>query len=219
MALAHQERRLDVVFRIKKTANPAFDAFIVSGEKERTITLDAPRDETALQSRTLRVRLVAYGAGDTHSCLATSLHDSTPFNLRVLSDIDHGRWGVEEMDKTGKAVIESFHARSVRGVRQELDAAFTLVTLARQFSNRCDGDVNGGGEEDLPAMRSNARNGLRLVGREIEALFLAQSALVAQSVARIMAGLSRCLQRDRPGRSDPRQSMQPRSTWQTRHAG
>ncbi len=214
MALAHQERGLDFVFRIKKTANPAFDAFIASGEKERTITLDAPRDETALQSRTLRVRLVAYGAGDTHSCLATSLHDSTPFNVRVLSDIDHGRWGVEEMDKTGKAVTESFHARSVRGVRQELDAAFTLVTLARQFSNRCDDDINGGDrEEDLPAMRSNVRNGLRLVGREIEALFL------AQTVARIMTGLSRCLQRDRPGRSDPRQSMQPRSTWQTRHAG
>ncbi len=101
------------------------------------------------------------------------------------------------MDKTGKAVIESFHARSPRGVRQELYAAFTLVTLVRQFSNRCDDDINGGdGEEDLPAMRSNVRNGLRLVGKEIEALFLVQS--VALSPAR--------------------QSMQPRSTWQTRHA-
>ena len=113
------------------------------------------------------------------------------------------------MYKTGKAVIKAFHAKSERGVRQELYAAFTLITLARQFSNRCDGDL----DDDLPAMRANVRNGLRLVGKEIEAMFLRQSDMVAQSVSRIMAGLSRCIQRERPGRSYRRQSMQPRSKW------
>ena len=71
-----------------------------------------------------------------------------------------------------RAVIEHFHAKSERGVRQELYAAFTLVTLARQFVNRCDSDLNSGDSEDLPAMRTNFKNGLRLVGREIEAIFL-----------------------------------------------
>ena len=123
------------------------------------------------------------------------------------------------MYKSGKSVIEWFHSKSVRGVRQELYAAFVLLTLARRFSNRCDGDLNaGGGENGLPEMRANFRNGLRLVSREIEAPFMRQADTVRQSVARIMAGLSRCIQRERPGRSYPRRSMRPRSKWQNRRA-
>ena len=110
-------------------------------------------------------------------------------------------------------MIQHFHAKSERGVRQELYAAFTLVNLARQFVNRCDSDLNSGDGEDLPAMRANFRNGLRLVGREVEAIFLRQSEMVSQSVRRIMTGLSRCIQRERPGRSYRRESTQPRSKW------
>ena len=218
MALAHQERGLDFVFRLKKAANPVFDDFIASGETERTVTLGAPRDETALRGRSLRVRLVRYTAGDTEFRLATSLHDGRRFDVETLSDMYHGRWAVEEMYKSGKAVIERFHAKSARGVRQELYAAFTLVTLARQFSNRCDDDINGGDGDGQPAMRANFRNGLRLVGKEIEALFLRQADTVRQSVLRIMTGLSRCIQRERPNRSYERQSKQPRNKWQIRQA-
>ena len=111
-------------------------------------------------------------------------------------------------------MIENFHAKSERGVRQELYAAFILVTLARLFANRCDHDINRHpGDDDLPAMRTNFRNGLRLVGREIEAMVLRQSNMVAQSVKRIMTGLSQCIHRERPGRSDNRQSRQPVSKW------
>ena len=218
MALAHQDRGLDFVFRIKKTANPVFDDFIASGETGRTVTLRAPRDETALRGRSLRVRLVKYVAGDTEFRLATSLHDGGRFDVETLSDMYHGRWGVEEVYKSGKAVIERFHAKSPRGVRQELYAAFTLLALARQFSNRCDDDINGGDGDGQPAMRANFRNGLRLVGKEIEALFLRQADTVRQSVVRIMTGLSRCIQRERPNRSYERQSKQPRNKWQIRQA-
>ena len=214
MALAHRERGLDFVFRIQRNANPVFDGFIAAGETDRTVTLDAPRDEAGLRGRNLRVRLVKYTAGDTEFRLAAPLSDPARYPIPALSDIYHGRWGIEELYKTGKDVIGRFHARSERGVRQELYAAFTLVAIARQFANRCDGGLNGGGgEEDLPDMRANFRNGLRLVGKEIEAMFLKQSQMVARSVRRIMAGLSRCVQRDRPGRSYPRRSVQPRSKW------
>ena len=216
MALAHQERGLDFVFRIQGNANPVFDDFIASGETERTVTLGAPRDETALRGRSLRIRLVKYVAGDTEFRLATSLHDGCHFDAPALSAMYHGRWAVEEMYKTGKTVIEWFHAKSERGVRQELYAAFILITLARQFSNRCDGDLDDG--DGLPAMRANFRNGLRLVGKEIEALFMRQADTVRESVARIMTGLSRCIQRERPGRSYPRRSMQPKKKWQFHRA-
>ncbi len=67
-------------------------------------------------------------------------------------------------------------------------------------------------------MRSNFGNGLRLVGRETGALFLRQAGAVRDSVARIMTGLSRRLQRERPGRSYPRRSMRSGSKWQNRQA-
>ena len=159
-----------------------------------------------------RIRLVKYAVGGTEYYLATSLLDSHRYPVPALSNLYHGRWGIEELYKTSKNMIEHFRAKSKRGVRQELYAAFTLVTLARQFVKRCDSDLNGGGE-DLPAMRANFRNGLRLVGRETEAIFLKQSEMVSQSVRRIMTGLSRYIQRERPGRSYPRESKQPRSKW------
>ena len=216
MALAHRERGLDFVFRIQANASPAFDAFIASGESELTVTLDAPKDSARLRRRSLPIRLVSYTAGDTTYCLATSLLDSRRYTIQALSDLYHARWDIEEIYKTGKAVIAGFHARSERGVRQELYAAFTLVALARLFANRCDDDISDG--DDLPAMRANFKNGLRLVGQEIEALFLKQADTVRQSVTRIMTGLSRCIQRQRPGRSHPRRSMQPRSKWLKRAA-
>ena len=219
MALAHAERGLDFVFRIQGNANPTFDAFTASGGTELTVTLDAPRDGTALRGRSLRVRPVRYTAGDTEYRLATSLTDGGRFGVKALSDLYHGRWGTGEMYRSGKSVTGWFHARSERGVRQEPCAAFVPRTLARRLSNRCDGDPDaGGGEGDLPAMRSNLRNGLRLVGRETGALFLRQAGAVRDSVARIMAGLSRCVQRERPGRSYPREPERPGSRWIRRAA-
>ena len=210
IALAHMQRGLHFVFGIKAGANPTFDGFVASDLIDLTVTLDAPGDETALRDRTLRVRLVRYTAGDTEYDIATSLPDSGRRRIQPLSDLCHGRWGVEEMYRSGKQVIDWFHGRSVRGVRQELHAAFTLLTPTRQFPNLRDADPNGGGEDGLPAMCANFRNGLRLVGRETEALFLRRAGAVRESVARIMAGLLRCIQRGRPGRSYERESKRPR---------
>ena len=76
----------------------------------------------------------------------------------------------------------------------------------------------GGGEGDLPEMRANFRNGPRLVGRETGAPFMRQAGAVRQSVARIMTGLSRRVQRERPGRGYPRESKRPGSRWIRRAA-
>ena len=161
--------------------------------------------------------MVRYTVGDTEYRLATSLLDSNRYGIQPLSDLYHGRWGVEELYKVGKDVIGDFHAQSERGVCQEIYAAFVLLTMTRCLSNRCDSDLDVGGDEsDMPAMRVNFRNGLRLVRKEIEALFLKQAEAVRESVCRIMTGLSRCVQRERPGRSYRRESKQPRNKWARR---
>ena len=172
-------------------------------EPDRTPYFNRLRPSCAA-GHSVRVRLVKYVAGDTGYCLATSLLDSGRHRIQPPVDLHHGRWGVEGMYRNGKRVIGDLPARSERGVRQGIHPAFTPLTLMRQFPDRCDGDLNADdGEGDLPAMRTNLRNGLRLVGRETGALFPPQAGAVRESVARIMAVLSRRIQRDRPGRSHP----------------
>ena len=155
MALAHWQRGPHFVFRIARNTNPTFDAFIASRETDRILVLQPPSDGPPGPS--LPIRLARYAVADTEYCLATSLLDSRRFPVPALSDLYHGRWGIEELDKTSKAVIDHFHAKSERGVRQELYAAFTLITLTRLFVNRCDSDRNRADSEDLPAMRANFR--------------------------------------------------------------
>ena len=58
MALAHQARGLNFVFRIARHTSPGLDAFIASPDTDRTVTLEAPRCAPALRGRTCRLRLV-----------------------------------------------------------------------------------------------------------------------------------------------------------------
>ena len=84
--------------------------------------------------RLCRARLApGNGAGGNEYCLATTLLDQNQFPVAALSDAYHGRWGIEELYKVSKRLmeIEQFHAKSERGVKQELYAHFVLVTVAR----------------------------------------------------------------------------------------
>ena len=134
MALAHAERGPGSVFRPRKAAGPVSDAFIAPSGTDRTVTPGAPRDGPSLRGRTLRVRRVRYTAGDTGYRLATSLPDSRRHRIQPLPDLHHGRWGTGEMYRTGKSATGWFHAKSVRGVRQEPCAALTRVRLSAPVS-------------------------------------------------------------------------------------
>ena len=91
MALAHQARGLNFVFRIARHTSPALDAFIASPDTDRNVTFEASRDAPARRGRTCRLRLVQYTAADTAYCLATSLLDRHRYPVHTLSDLDHGR--------------------------------------------------------------------------------------------------------------------------------
>jgi len=169
VAPGHLERGLDLVFRVREGANPTFDAFGASGGTGRTVTPGAPGDGTAPRGRTPRVRPVRYTAGDTEFRLATSLPDSWRHGIQPLSDLHHGRWGNGEMYGSGRAVIGDLHARSERGVRQGIHAAFVPLTLTRRLSSRRDAGPNaGGGEDGLPGRsypRESKRPGSRWIRR------------------------------------------------------
>ena len=203
---AHRLLSIDGVFRIAASVNPAFDAFIASGDAERIVELGPPRDAAPeLKGTSHRVRLLRYTFADTEFRLATTLLDSGRHPAPALADLCHGRWSIEELYKSTKDMIGAFHAKSERGVRQELCAAFVLETIGRLFSNRA--------EDPLPPMRANGRNTMRLVGRSIEQMFLTANAVVNGALAAVLAGIRRCVQRERPNRSYDRVSRKPRRKW------
>ena len=110
-----------------------------------------------------------------------------------------------------------FSARSENGVRQELYAASALISPARVSAGRGEAEANAGGGGD-GIVRANFRSGTGAVGREIEKLFLVQTAVVAEAASRIMDAISRSLLRERRGRSYPRASKKPSGRWQRRRA-
>lgn len=59
-------------------------------------------------------------------------------------DVYPGRWGIEELYKVSKRIfiVEDFHAKTERGVKQELFAHFVLITMNRLFANRADSELN-----------------------------------------------------------------------------
>jgi hypothetical protein len=200
---------------------------VASNSIRRTIETQHP--EWAIVP--LQMRLVKYEIAGTTYCLGTTLLDSDRYPLNALMDVYHARWGVEELYKISKQlfVIEDFHSKTERGVKQELYAHFVLITMNRLFANQADIDLNPNdsshglgphpdGSPDSnntePRLQTNFKNCIHAVVRGLEELLLVHDRVVAsvQHVFRLVVGRR---QRTRPGRSYPRKSMKPHTRWRS----
>lgn len=215
----HRLRGIDCIFRLAGNSAADFREFIDSGEQERLIDLRPGRDtlrrirnkRPGFEWQPVRVRCVSYRVGGSDYHLATTLTDSRQFSTAALSDAYHGRWGIEELYKISKRVMEvgPFHARSERGVKQELYAHFVLVVLARSFGNGFEDAVNASTAAEQPSVRANFKNVLTTLARNFEALMLGQWQLTCDAVANIFTSIGNCVQKERPGRTYPRHSRRP----------
>ena len=162
-----------------------------------------------------RLRLVKYTAGGTVFILGTTLLDREKYRIEDLSNLYHGRWGIEELYKISKQLmgVDDFHGQSERGVKQELYAHFVLIALTRLFTNRGEAGINAC-LADNGKMQANFKNSLAVVARNIEDLLLKQAAVLSETVTRIVAGIAACRQRLRPNRSYERRSRKPVGKWQ-----
>jgi len=209
----HVARGLHPVFRLKRTANRDIRDFAQGPGREAEIVL-APNDPAG----PLRLRLVKYRMKDSEYLLGTTLLDSRNYSLAALADLYHERWGIEELFKTSKQTlaIESFHARTERGVRQELFAHFVLITLVRLFTGHGEAGLerlrqeNGGGRKKT----LNVRHALTLLGQNLTALLLQQ----AQILDRFHDALVQVRAAIRPGRAYPRVSHKPTGKWKPEKA-
>ena len=178
----------------------------------------------------LKMRLMKYEVQGSQYCLGTTLVDPEHrYPLQDFMDVYHSRWGVEELYKISKRVfvIEDFHAKSERGVKQELFAHFALITMNRLFANQADLDLNASdpasqslespeGEPPsgpIPRLRTNFKNCIHVLERNLEELILLKNR-AKTVIRRTFDAIVSQYQRVRPGRSFQRKSMRPDPRWQ-----
>ncbi len=221
MLHAHWLQGVEAVFRLQKNLTVAMDRFMDSERTDEIIEVEPTaqirtrirRRHAQVKCPPLKLRLVKYTHADTTYTLAVTLQDPVRYPISDLSDLYHQRWGIEEMYKISKSwlSIEQFHAKSERGVKQELYAHFVLITLTRIFTNYSEDRIQGAPEEDRKQV--NFKHALKVMARSLEQLVLRQAELIASTVNAIVSSISRQRQKQRPDRSYARQSKQPRNKW------
>ncbi|MBT4875087.1 MAG: IS4 family transposase [Bacteroidetes bacterium] len=238
MLYRHVDSKIHAIFRLQKNSYtvisdffPSNDTDIVvtiypSSNKQREIMLKNPNIEIV----PIQIRLIKYQIKDNTYCLGTTLIDQNKYsNIQDFIDIYHARWGVEELYKISKHIfsIEDFHAKSERGVKQEIFAHFALITMNRIFANQADEDLNQSNgpvnnttdnkssflKTQSDTIKTNFKNCIHVFSRSMEELLLLQTKMNT-IIERVYCLIIRRNQKKRPGRSYGRKSMKPISKWQ-----
>ena len=209
------------VFRLSRGS--AFGDFL-DGGLDDTMVSAAPKKNPLARLRAafpgrrfdpVGLRLVRYTYGDGEYVLATTLADTSKYTLDDLSDLYHGRWGIEELFRISKTVIavDEFHSRTERGIRQELYAHFNLIAMTRLLSNRGDGLLEESCEVGAEKMTVNFKNALAIMAANLEELVLMRAAALAETVTWMAQRVLAVRSRLRPERLYPRRSMKPVNKW------
>jgi hypothetical protein len=235
----HYETGIHAIFRLQESSSTVIQEFFLSPQTDAEVIIDpSPRTRADIHKQypdldiiPLKMRLLKYEIAGSTFCLGTTLvaaHQRYP--LQQFMDVYHGRWGIEELYKVSKRVfvVEDFHARTERGVKQEIFAHFVLVTMNRLFANRADTELNPGqtpstveprdpsngapSSATVVGRKTNFKNCIRVLERSLEELLLLHQR-VKGVVQRAFRAIVARHQRIRPNRSYPRRSMRPETKW------
>jgi hypothetical protein len=132
------------VFRMQKSFGwQVMEEFWNSKETDKIVLLDPPRDILKeVKNKTkdipldpIKIRFIKYEIQGITYVLSTTLLDKEKYPVDIFPDLYHSRWGIEEMIKVSKLItgVEDFHSKSEKGVKQELFAHFTLITIQKIF--------------------------------------------------------------------------------------
>jgi len=239
----HTQTGIHAIFRLQDSGIKEIREFLASSDTDTTVTLAPSASRQRVLRKTapglniipLPLRLLKYKMAGTRFCVGTTLVDpQQQYPLQEFMDVYHARWGVEELYKVSKRLftIEDFHAKTERGVKQELFAQFVLITMNRLFANQADRALNPEVPASAPrppsgsstsealsgarrTLKTNFKHCLHVFARSLEELLLLHDRMKT-AVHRTFASIVGQYQRVRPGRSYPRQSLKPESKWRNR---
>ena len=224
----HAQTGIHAIFRLEENSYNEIKTFFASPETDILITLlPSPQRQAEIRSEfpnlhfvPLKLRLLKYKIADTLFCLGTTLLDAR-YPLQQFSDVYHGRWSIEELYKVSKRIfiIEDFHGKTERGVKQEIFAHFVLITLNRLFANRADVELNPDpastakpADPASPPCRTNFKNCIHVLDRALEQVLLLRNR-IRGVLQRLFGTILGRHQRVRPNRSFLRRSMRPETKW------
>ena len=236
----HVHTGIHAIFRLQDSGFKEIQEFFASPDTDSTVTIfPAARTQRDIRATAptldiipLRLRLLKYERAGTRFCLGTTLLDpQQQYPLQEFMELYHARWGIEELYKVSKRLflIEAFHAKTERGVKQELFAHFVLITMNRLFANRADRELNpeepssepmvpprsstaGAVTGAMRTLKTNFKHCIHVFARSLEDLLLLHGRMKT-AVQQAFDSIVRQYQRVRPGRSYPRTSMKPESKW------
>lgn len=232
LLLAHADRNVGAMFRIKSSKNfAAIQTFIDSeNQRDSVITIFPDNSQTRhgirkshpdIQFRPLEVRIIKRVINGKMWIFATTLLDKKIYSAAEIVAIYQERWGLEELFKAAKVHInfEEFHSKSERGVKQEVYGAFLLITMARLVSRSAEAQPalkKIGGKKSNPKQQPwkvNFKAALALFASHLERLILPSLGKIKSTLGAIRLEMSRIRQRIRPGRKFERRSMLPVNKW------
>jgi hypothetical protein len=237
------EQNCHVIFRIpfgsKNNTNNEIMNFIKTDQEDSiidympstTVMHDLRNDGYNLKFRPLKIRLIKHKINGTIYIYATTLIDKDIFPTECFGEIYHYRWNIEELYKISKRFIEieDFHAKSARGIKQELYAHILLINLSRFFefeaekliaSNKSADDQNIKNTFDpITMIKINFKNCLLVVSRHLENLAMTSSILITSTLQRIISSIAKVRQKIRLNRQYPRISHKPVNRWVTSRRG
>lgn len=222
---AHHQKNIHAVFRLASNSCKIVSQFMQGDELDRIVRiLPCKKEQKAILKKfpmtklePLQLRLLKYTIDNQIYTLGVTLFDESLYQRQELAELYHSRWGIEELYKVSKVLIdvEDFHSKTARGVKQELFAHFVMITLSRIFANQSD-DVlllEKGTRKSKQTIKTNFKNCLCVLARNLEELFLRQISYVKDSINRIYETLSACCQIVRPNRSYKRVSNKIAKKW------
>jgi hypothetical protein len=232
----HFESKIHAVFRLQKNSFIIINDFFSSPDTDIIVTIlpssDTQRDirlkQPELKIVPIKMRLIKYQIDEKNYCLGTTLVDQKQYSNKDFIDVYHARWGVEELYKVSKQIfsIEDFHAKSERGVKQEIFAHFALITMNRIFANKADIDLNlsissdtnikehenSALKQQTHKIKTNFKNCIHVFSRNMEELLFLKTKIntVVERAYHFIIGRN---QKERPERSYERKSMKPNPNW------
>ena len=213
-------RGLDFVVRVPASSTfKAVEEFLATGRREGEIALVPPPGSPMTDMEPLRVRIVVVSRrGDEPWVLLTSLA-TAEFTAADVADAYTRRWRIEEYYKllVGAYFGQGFfHARTVRGVEQEILAQMLFVAIARLLA------AAAARLADVPYERVSQKAIILATADHLTRLVLHRSTDRAHDhLTRLFERLARAVEKPRRSRSYPRRSLLPARKWGPagRHSG
>lgn len=236
----HYATGIHAIFRLQQSSGTAIQEFFSSPQTDTEVIIDpCPKGRTHIRAQypdleivPLKMRLLKYEIAGTTFCLGTTLLAAQHrYPLADFMDVYHARWGIEELYKVSKHffIVEDFHGKTERGVKQEIFAHFVLITMNRLFANRADtaltpepsspaspafdsADCGPSSTSMTQRVKTNFKNCVRVLERGLEELLLFRQQVKAV-VQRAFHAIIGRHQKIRPNRSYARKSMRPDPRW------